>query len=298
MNVNKKIKKSKTIKYKSLPFDNFDFESDLEKHSSEDDEFKRFSLNESDDETESTNSQDDYDDDELREQLDMHSMILADSVYSDESESLFTAEQVLSEIETIMTLQDEENDLDEMTPDSGCFSVTSDCNKIHSSPINLDDSYLNYINTFALKNDDFNKMIELSNVSNVNKTIIPKSLNKLNAYQLNDLIEQIELNNKELSDILVHELNVKDELEFEKEIKNTFISLLMSIQEKRKCLLNSDRQMTSSLISFNNKKKNPRYVCNSEFISSSYLTTVIPYNSEIKYSVQHLQILNKCNFFC
>lgn len=47
----------------------------------------------------------DNDDDELRDQLDMHSMILAKSVYHDENDSLITAEQVLSEIETLMTLQ-------------------------------------------------------------------------------------------------------------------------------------------------------------------------------------------------
>ncbi len=45
------------------------------------------------------------DDDELRDQLDMHSMILAKSEYHDENDSLITAEQVLSEIETLMTLQ-------------------------------------------------------------------------------------------------------------------------------------------------------------------------------------------------
>ena len=35
----------------------------------------------------------------------MHSMILAKSEYHDENDSLITAEQVLSEIETLMTLQ-------------------------------------------------------------------------------------------------------------------------------------------------------------------------------------------------
>lgn len=45
------------------------------------------------------------DEDELRDQLDMHSMIIAKSVYNDENECMLTAEQVLSEIESIMTLQ-------------------------------------------------------------------------------------------------------------------------------------------------------------------------------------------------
>lgn len=51
----------------------------------------------------------DYDDDEeeLKEQLDMHSMILSKSVYNDNDldEPLITAEQVLNEIDSMMTMQ-------------------------------------------------------------------------------------------------------------------------------------------------------------------------------------------------
>ena len=39
---------------------------------------------------------------------------------------------------------------------------------------------------------------------------------------------------KELSEELVSDLSVRDELEYEKELKNTFISLLLSIQSKRR----------------------------------------------------------------
>jgi hypothetical protein len=48
------------------------------------------------------------DDEELRDQLDMHSMILVKSIYNDDDEneeSLITAEQVLSEIETFMQVR-------------------------------------------------------------------------------------------------------------------------------------------------------------------------------------------------
>jgi hypothetical protein len=49
----------------------------------------------------------DEDDEELKEQLDMHSLILTRNNYNDcdINEPLFTAEQVLNEIDTIMTMQ-------------------------------------------------------------------------------------------------------------------------------------------------------------------------------------------------
>lgn len=39
---------------------------------------------------------------------------------------------------------------------------------------------------------------------------------------------------KELSETLIQELALRDELEYEKELKNTFISLLLSVQNKRR----------------------------------------------------------------
>ena len=169
----------------------------------------------------------------------------------------------------IILFKDEEENCcyDELTPDSGCFSIKSGLNTTNNNsfystinspstnkeedfPIDLDGSYIKYINTFAIQNDSLiinetnilneNSLVSVNsnlnsscNNNNNSKIVIPckNILANLNTYELNDLIEQIESTTKELSDILVHELDVKDELEFEKETKNTFISLLMSIQE-------------------------------------------------------------------
>ena len=68
---------------------------------------------------------------------------------------------------------------------------------------------------------------------------------------------------RDLSEELVTDLGVRDELEFEKELKNTFISLLLSIQSKR-------RQVSSKS---SNQKISP-------LMSQKYLTTVIPYQPE------------------
>ena len=51
---------------------------------------------------------------------------------------------------------------------------------------------------------------------------------------LNELLNDYELTIKELSEILVQELALRDELEYDKELKNQFISLLLMIQKRRR----------------------------------------------------------------
>ena len=168
---------------------------------------------------EHTDSLDYEDDEELREQLDMHSMILSKSIFNDScdlDEPIITAEQVLNEIETMMTMQEEY--YDEMTPDSGCFSMLglSTLNSSYSSqngdlPNDLNGSYLKYINTFAVHNSENQIQTESISESNNNQLVDSsislitnkKEMKKLNVYELNELIEQIEMNTKELSDTLI-----------------------------------------------------------------------------------------------
>ena len=87
---------------------------------------------------------------------------------------------------------------------------------------------------------------------------------------------------------------VRDELEYEKELKNTFISLLLSIQSKRRATSSSGSgggsdlaPATSSLhqASRSNKGQSGPY---------KYLTTVIPYQPEKgSPSLRNLQVLVK-----
>ena len=53
-------------------------------------------------------------------------------------------------------------------------------------------------------------------------------------HDLFQILSDVEILVKELSEELVSDLSVRDELEYEKELKNTFISLLLSIQSKRR----------------------------------------------------------------
>ena len=59
-------------------------------------------------------------------------------------------------------------------------------------------------------------------------------LKNLSSSALNELFEELEVTIKEYSETLIHQLALRDELEYEKELKNQFISLLLSIQKKRR----------------------------------------------------------------
>jgi hypothetical protein len=52
--------------------------------------------------------------------------------------------------------------------------------------------------------------------------------------QLNELYLELEVLIREFSETLIAELALRDELEYEKELKNTFISLLLAVQNKRR----------------------------------------------------------------
>ena len=56
----------------------------------------------------------------------------------------------------------------------------------------------------------------------------------MNHAQLNELVAEYDATTKLLSEMLVTELALRDELEFDKELKNQFISLLLTIQKKRR----------------------------------------------------------------
>lgn len=63
--------------------------------------------------------------------------------------------------------------------------------------------------------------------------------------EINEILSDYELTIKELSETLVSELALRDELEYDKELKNQFISLLLSIQKRRR-EANVDRKRRKS----------------------------------------------------
>lgn len=65
-------------------------------------------------------------------------------------------------------------------------------------------------------------------------SLILTELKTLSVCQLNDLYLELELLIQNYSETLISELALRDELEFEKELKNSFISLLLAVQNRRR----------------------------------------------------------------
>ncbi|XP_034115100.1 fasciculation and elongation protein zeta-2 [Drosophila albomicans] len=89
-----------------------------------------------------------------------------------------------------------------------------------------------------------------------------EKLQYLSSTQLNELYMEMEMLIQELSETLINELALRDELEFEKELKNSFISLLLAVQNKRR--------------QYHVEKKRGKF----QGPEPKYLTTVIPYHLE------------------
>ncbi|XP_064081099.1 dentin sialophosphoprotein-like isoform X2 [Macrobrachium nipponense] len=81
-----------------------------------------------------------------------------------------------------------------------------------------------------------------------------EKLNIMSIGELNEAYMELELVIRQYSETLINQLALRDELEYEKELKNSFISLLLQVQNKRR--------------NFNVEKKKQK----------KYLTTVIPYD--------------------
>uniref|UniRef100_A0A1Q3FXE4 Putative kinesin-associated fasciculation and elongation protein involved in axonal transport n=1 Tax=Culex tarsalis TaxID=7177 RepID=A0A1Q3FXE4_CULTA len=111
-----------------------------------------------------------------------------------------------------------------------------------------------------------------------------EKLRSLSITQLNELYMEMEVLIREFSETLISELAYRDELEYGKELKNTFISLLLAVQNRR-------RQFHVE------KKKGKTQVKSTAATGVStepkYLTTVIPYNIDTAPENQTLQVLIK-----
>ncbi|XP_042346270.1 fasciculation and elongation protein zeta-2 isoform X2 [Plectropomus leopardus] len=187
------------------------------------------------------------DDEELREQLDMHSIIVSSLA----EEPLFTAEQVIEEIE-------------EMMQDSPDMEAGHNPSQSDLSMLSLDVQRSTRSPTFELR------------------------VRSLSVAELNERLEETETNIRRFSEELVQQLALRDELDFEKEVKNSFISALIDVQNRQK----EHRELLK-------KKKKPKGGAGTsqahlEKTPGSYLTTVIPYEKKgHPPSLEDLQILTK-----
>ncbi|XP_061756731.1 fasciculation and elongation protein zeta-2 isoform X1 [Nerophis ophidion] len=222
------------------------------------------------------------DDEELREQMDMHSIIV--SCINDEP--LFTAEQVIEEIEEMMQESPDPDD-DESPSQSDLSMLSTDVHGLKRS--GSDTSY-------------------------------EDRLRQLSVSELTETLEEVETAIGSYSEELIQALALRDELEYEKEVKNSFISLLIDVQNRQKEhreLLRKKKKIrsTTSTTGANGQRTTSTHVHGTlltlEGLSNviqnglrqtfgtaggdkQYLTTVIPYEKKMgSPSVEDLQILSK-----
>ncbi|XP_007259933.1 fasciculation and elongation protein zeta-2 isoform X1 [Astyanax mexicanus] len=217
------------------------------------------------------------DDEELREQMDLHSIIVS----CVNEEPLFTAEQVIEEIEEMM----------QESPDP----------EAEESPSQSDLSMLSH---------------ELHTLSHSTSTSsYEERLRGLGVCELEELLEEVEREIRRYSEELIEQLALRDELDFEKEVKNGFISILIDVQNRQKEhreMMKRRRKVKSSSGTQRNERTHlPGTLFSVEGLSSviqnslrqtfggsggdrQYLTTVIPYEKKNGApSVEDLQILTK-----
>ncbi|XP_062415718.1 fasciculation and elongation protein zeta-2 isoform X2 [Pungitius pungitius] len=218
------------------------------------------------------------DDEELREQMDMHSIIV--SCISDEP--LFTADQVIEEIEEMM--QESPDPEDDESPSHSDLSMLSQDLKRSGSNTSYEDR-----------------------------------LRQLSLSELTETLDGVEAAIGRYSEELIQALALRDELDYEKEVKNSFISLLIDVQNRQKehCeLLRKKKKIRSTTSTRPNGQRAasthvPGTLLTLEGLSNviqnglrqtfghtggdkQYLTTVIPYEKKTGYpAVEDLQILTK-----
>ncbi|VDN51149.1 unnamed protein product [Dracunculus medinensis] len=158
------------------------------------------------------------DDEELREVLDMHQLVYQQGPPSDSPPQ--TAEQVIEEIDQMLQSCDFSGSvMTDRTMESIDSMYSSMRSPLHSSHSEMDAK--------------FKQAVSITACPEYLKSLTCSKLIALNA----EMEQLIQVYNESLVEQLAH----RDELEYEKEMKNTFISLLLSIQNRRR-QFNNDRK--------------------------------------------------------
>lgn len=199
-------------------------------------------------------------DEAIANDLDMHALIL-NGLNSEAEEPIKSVEEVIKEIEYI--IDEAESPTEDATT---CESeVIEKAKEVLGAPLYAESKFYSHsISAFVFYIEIFLFFWNLL------------ELQYLSITQLNELYMEMEVLIQELSETLINELALRDELEFEKELKNSFISILLAVQNKRR--------------QYHVEKKRGKF----QGPDPKYLTTVIPYTLENGTpNNQNLQVLIK-----
>lgn len=205
-------------------------------------------------------------DEAVANDLDLHQLILGGMQQNDNG-PIQTAEEVIKEIDDIM---------DEQTPSECGDTMESEAmekaKEVLGSPL--------------YENSECCAIVKIACWLNTIFFHTQTELKEMTITQLNDIYMEMEVLIREFSESLINELARRDELEYEKELKNTFISLLLAVQNKRRQFHVEKKKtgkmqssMTSSTQSLNGQNGNARpNALSTSSTDPKYLTTVIPYH--------------------
>lgn len=162
-------------------------------------------------------------DEAVANDLDMHALILG-GLHTDD-EPIKSAEEVIKEIDDIMDETSSDNEDDVGGAHGQVSEVMEKAKEVLGAPL-YEESKSNCVpHSFPwleiLKQFFFSLFASIE-------------LQKMSTTQLNELYMEMEVLIREFSETLINELALRDELEYEKEMKNTFISLLLAVQNKRR----------------------------------------------------------------
>ncbi|XP_033636681.1 fasciculation and elongation protein zeta-2-like isoform X2 [Asterias rubens] len=173
-------------------------------------------------------------DHELTQCFDMHSMVLSSMPPEDQDPSV-TADRVIEEIDELF--QSDSSPDDQVDEDS-LSNISRELQALRERSITT---------------------------SSYEESQLAQELKCMSLSELNELLEDLEATVKDYSEALVTELALREDLYFEKETKNQFISALVAVQNKVKGFKKQPQTA--------NKKKGKNSV-----EPGMYLTTRIPYH--------------------
>uniref|UniRef100_A0A5S6QVV5 Fasciculation and elongation protein zeta-2 n=1 Tax=Trichuris muris TaxID=70415 RepID=A0A5S6QVV5_TRIMR len=193
-------------------------------------------------------------DEDLADSMDLHDMIV--SSFSPCDALPQTADQVIEEIDEIM----QQSNISEVT---GSSDVTMDSVDSMYTPKTATATLINGTITPTLPS-----VVQAECLSCIGES--RESLQLLSYKKLLVVHSELETLIQVFNESLVQELALRDEYEFEKELKNTFISLLLSIQQKRRQWFNECKRRGS---------KGCKSPCHDD-PQPQFLTACIPYRED------------------
>ncbi|XP_076807971.1 fasciculation and elongation protein zeta-2-like [Clavelina lepadiformis] len=232
----------------------------------------------------------DLKDEELKKQMDYHSMIEY-NIYT-EDETIFynttgqeenggivlqTADEVIEELEGIM--QDAED-----------TNATVNLEIQEETGIIFDENSLEGELDDELSCASFHPRLSMGSPSSQDESDRAVELKSMSVAELNALNEDLEEQVKLLSSELLDELNLRDELQCEYEVKNTFISRVLEVQYKRE-QFNKSLNNAPVAKKFNLLRRST--TTDSLAKEGRFLTTVIPCNEGDKLTLDNLMALIK-----